>query len=289
MAGWRVAASLNQLLEEINASAPGRSKASDGSIGDRAHQSTGSGSDHNPHCCGSVVTARDFTHDPDGGFDAHVYADWQRRRCKGEILVDGQRETRVKYIISNGRIASPSSNWAWSGYYGFNRHDKHVHISVDCTRQGGAMDSTKSWGWAGGDDVSAQEVWAWDVDPSGGKHSASGATWTTFERTGYLANDWAPQTSTALKSMAININDIEQALMNTRAKVGTLQTSMTEVKASVGTQNEKLNRVKADMAEVISSITGQEKAITEMRWLLILLLILAVAGGVGALTWAGLS
>jgi hypothetical protein len=36
---WYVAQSLDQLLDEINASAPGRSKASDGSIGDADHSS----------------------------------------------------------------------------------------------------------------------------------------------------------------------------------------------------------------------------------------------------------
>ena len=144
---WRVAKSLNQLLAEINASAPNRGKGSDGSIGDANHQSRTS--DHNPHCCGWVVTARDFTHDPGGGFDAHAYADWQRLRCRGDILFNGHREVRVKYIISNRRIASPSNNWAWRQYTGSNPHDKHCHVSVDCTAEGDRMDSALPWGWAG--------------------------------------------------------------------------------------------------------------------------------------------
>lgn len=146
--GWRVAKCLDQLLAEINASAPGRSKASDGSIGDEAHQSTDS--DHNPWCCGWVVTARDFTHDPDGGFDSYAYAEWQRKRCKGEILLNGEREIRVKYIISNRKICSPTDNWAWRDYSGSNPHDHHVHVSVDCTAEGGYMDSTEAWGWVEG-------------------------------------------------------------------------------------------------------------------------------------------
>jgi hypothetical protein len=143
---WRVAESLDQLLAEINASAPNRSKASDGSIGDEAHQ--GTDSDHNPHCCGWVVTARDFTHDPSHGFDSYAYADWQRKRCRGDILINGEREIRVKYIISNRRIASPTDDWAWRNYTGSNPHDHHVHVSVDCTGEGGYMDSTESWGWS---------------------------------------------------------------------------------------------------------------------------------------------
>jgi hypothetical protein len=143
---WRVARCLDKLLAEINASAPNRSKRSDGSIGDAAHQ--GTGSDHNPHCQGYVVTARDYTHDPNGGFDAHAFSDWLRRRCKGDILHNGAREHRVKYIISNKRIASPTNNWAWRYYGGSNPHDHHIHVSCDCTAVGGYMDSVADWGWS---------------------------------------------------------------------------------------------------------------------------------------------
>lgn len=148
MGGWRVAKSLDQLLAEINASAPNRNKASDGSIGDENHQ--GTNSDHNPWCQGWIVTARDFTHDPAGGFDSYEWAEWQRKRCRGDILINGQREIRVKYIISNRKIASPSSNWSWRTYTGTNPHDHHAHISVDCTAEGGYMDSVTPWGWTGG-------------------------------------------------------------------------------------------------------------------------------------------
>lgn len=144
---WRVAKCLDQLLAEVNASAPNRSKVSDGSIGDEDHQS--SNSDHNPWCCGWVVTARDITHDPAGGFDSYEYAEWQRQRCRGDILLDGERETRVKYVISNRKICSPTDNWAWRNYTGSNPHDHHVHISVDCTSEGGAMDDVSLWGWGG--------------------------------------------------------------------------------------------------------------------------------------------
>lgn len=145
---------LDQLLGEVNAAAPGRSKASDGSIGDEDHQSRNS--DHNPWCCGWVVTARDFTHDPAGGFDSYEFAEWLRLRCRGDILLNGAREYRVKYIISNRKIASPDDDWAWREYTGDNPHDKHAHVSVDCTGEGGYMDSTDRWGW--GETVSLDET-----------------------------------------------------------------------------------------------------------------------------------
>jgi len=267
---WRVAESLDQLLSEINASAPNRSKASDGSVGDQAHQSTDS--DHNPHCQGWVVTARDFTHDPDGGFDSYAYADWQRRRCKGEILIGGERETRVSYIISNRRIASPSSNWAWCDYTGSNPHDHHVHVSVDCTGEGGAMDSTQPWGWTGGDDVAAQDVWAWDVDPSGSKRTAGGSLWDCLVRTDYLANSFAPATNNALSAMAADIIEIELALENTRTRLDSMTSSVADLSCTVQAQTDQL--------EDHGRTLGQIKA----TLVFLVVLIAVIGGGVGA--WA---
>ena len=64
---WRLAKSLDVLRNQVNAQAPTRSKACDGTIGDQAHSSRAS--DHNPNAKG-VVQAQDFTHDPAGGFDS---------------------------------------------------------------------------------------------------------------------------------------------------------------------------------------------------------------------------
>jgi len=150
VAPWRVADSLNTLLDEINARSPRRSKASDGSIGDAAHASRSS--DHNPWVkdgASGVVTARDFTHDPDDGFDAGAFAEWLRKRCAAGT------EKRVKYIISNRRIASAKFSaadrakgrkvWEWWPYDGVNAHTQHVHVSVESTKP--LFDSTKAWGW----------------------------------------------------------------------------------------------------------------------------------------------
>ena len=155
---WRVASSEQQLLKEINARAPRRSKRSDGSIGDAAHSARTS--DHNPCACHRTVCARDFTHDPGGGFDAHAFADWLRSRCR-----NGQ-EKRVKYIISNGRIASTTNNFSWRNYTGSNPHRAHVHVSV--AHPQGLFDNAAPWGWgaaapkpqppSGGDSLSAAEV-----------------------------------------------------------------------------------------------------------------------------------
>lgn len=111
----RVAPAAAAILTQATALRPNRSKASDGTIGDKAHRNRVS--DHNPDKRG-VVHAADLTHDPGHGMDAHGWAKW---------LAD-KRDPRVKYIISNRRIWEPG--YGWAGYGGSNPHNKHVHVSV---------------------------------------------------------------------------------------------------------------------------------------------------------------
>jgi hypothetical protein len=141
---WRMAASLGGkgtegLLGEINARAPQRKKQSDGGIGDAAHRTTTS--DHNPCGCHQVVTARDFTHDPAGGFDGHAFAEWLRQR-----VVSGA-EKRVKYVIWNRRIFSGPGQGRpvgeWRAYSGKNPHTSHLHVSVVHDTR----DNVTPWGW----------------------------------------------------------------------------------------------------------------------------------------------
>ena len=138
---WRIAPALETLRAEINASAPERSKASDGGIGDTRHAATAS--DHNPCACCRVVCARDFTHDPAGGFDSYAFAEWLGRR------VAYGHEPRVRYVISHGRIFSGEGQkhepGAWRPYSGKNRHAHHVHVSV---RHGAQFyDNPAPWYW----------------------------------------------------------------------------------------------------------------------------------------------
>lgn len=123
---WRVAKSLERLRAQINAAFPHRSKASDGTIGDPAHQSRSS--DHNPWVVDGaigVVTAFDVTHDPANGCDAGKIA----------AALRASKDSRLKYIIWNRRIANASAvgaspAWTWRTYTGTNPHNHHCHISV---------------------------------------------------------------------------------------------------------------------------------------------------------------
>lgn len=117
---WRKAHSLETLRLQLNRAYPNRSKASDGFIGDAAHQATPS--DHNPDANG-IVHAGDFTHDPANGVDID--------RLTDELAAS--RDPRIKYIIANGLIldSRPQYNpWRWVTYTGSNPHTKHFHLSV---------------------------------------------------------------------------------------------------------------------------------------------------------------
>lgn len=119
---WRLAKSLDALLSRINTLAPKRSRKSDGTIGDAAHQKAGT-SDHLPNSAG-VVTAADITHDPANGCDAGILAESLRL----------SKDRRIKYVIFNKRIFSSTvSPWEWRPYSGSNAHEKHVHVSVKST------------------------------------------------------------------------------------------------------------------------------------------------------------
>lgn len=137
MVAWRVAKSLNKLLDQLNASAPQRSKASDGSIGDAAHAATSS--DHNPWIddpasLTNVVSARDFTHDPANGADMFKISENLRL----------SRDPRIKYVIFHDRVfSSANSPFVWRPYSGENNHRHHMHVSVVSTKS--LYDDVRDW------------------------------------------------------------------------------------------------------------------------------------------------
>lgn len=132
---WRVVHSLEVLRGQFDAAYPGRSHASDGTIGDAAHQA--GKSDHNPAtyaALGStpVVCALDITHDPARGVDTYAIAEVMRQA----------RDPRVGYIISHRRITGPNHGWKWDDYSGDDPHDNHMHVSSVHTA---AADDPRPW------------------------------------------------------------------------------------------------------------------------------------------------
>lgn len=122
MASWTLAPCLVSLRAEVNALAPGRDRASDGSIGDAAHAA--SKSDHNPDERG-IVHAIDLDRDL-------RTAGWSMDRIV-QVVVTRHRsgqDDRLQNCIWNGRIWSRSWGWTARAYTGVNPHDKHAHFSA---------------------------------------------------------------------------------------------------------------------------------------------------------------
>ena len=109
-----------QLREQVDDMYMDRDRKSDGWIGDTRHSARKS--DHNPDKNG-IVRALDL--DADLGAhkeEAHSLVEKIRKCAK-------RGDKRIKYLIFDGRIASPILNWKWRKYKGINPHRSHFHVS----------------------------------------------------------------------------------------------------------------------------------------------------------------
>lgn len=119
---------MTAILQDADRVAPGRSHASDGTIGDPTHAA--SKSDHNPDFRG-VVHAVDVTHDPAHGMDTWVWA---------QRIADRMRtgaESRVEYLVAYDParavdvIFHPSVSLSWRQNGSPKReHTNHLHVSI---------------------------------------------------------------------------------------------------------------------------------------------------------------
>lgn len=130
---WRNCTASVRLLDAVNARWPNRSKVSDGTIGDTAHQKAGT-SDHLPNALG-IVRARDITAK---GIDAAWLAEHLRLRG----AAGDPRLTSGGYVIFNCRITKPDFS-GWRSYGGANPHKSHVHVSF--SRNPAGYDSAAPW------------------------------------------------------------------------------------------------------------------------------------------------
>lgn len=146
MADWVLIPCLKTLFAEFDRIAPGRDRASDGSIGDAAHRAEVS--DHNPDETGSVPI-----HDADKVNELHAIdvdddlreSDLTMEKCV-QFLVgrcNSGAESRLRYIIYNRRIWSASSGWVQKTYTGASAHTEHAHFSASYDSKHEA--STASW------------------------------------------------------------------------------------------------------------------------------------------------
>lgn len=141
VAPWRDAYAIDVLGDEANTADPSRNKASDGTIGDAAHQAEGKASDHNPWVIfggEGIVRARDITNDP--ALNLPAVAERIRLAALAGKL---PQVAGGGYVILNGRITN--ENWAgWHEYTGPDPHVSHMHVSVSLTEA--QYDSKAPWG-----------------------------------------------------------------------------------------------------------------------------------------------
>ena len=157
---WVLTRGLNTVRAEFNSVFPGRDKASDGSVGDLAHQTGSSG--HNPDRTGKAeykdgdaldeVRAIDVDRDLVPGSSI----DWMELVI--QYLVKKARAggyIPFRYLIYKGRIWARSDGWKTRTYTGANKHDKHAHMSGDYTQTAdnwtGSLGLASVAGGAGGD------------------------------------------------------------------------------------------------------------------------------------------
>jgi hypothetical protein len=146
MAAWVLIACLRQLFAEFDRIAPRRDHASDGSIGDTAHQHEVS--DHNPDETGSVPI-----HDADKINEVHAIDVDSDLRTPGLTMEDvvqhvlarcrSGAETRLRYVIYYQRIWEADNGWRERAYTGASQHREHAHFSASYTTSKEA--STASW------------------------------------------------------------------------------------------------------------------------------------------------
>ena len=136
---WRVGLSIETLGKQVDALWPGRGKASDGTLGNTAHQNRRS--DHNPNISDGpfdVVTAIDITDHDASGADMALVAE----------AIRIAQDPRVKYLIHNRKIfahyhRTTRPAWEWGPYSGTNAHLSHMHLSV--RKEKNLYDDNKPW------------------------------------------------------------------------------------------------------------------------------------------------
>ena len=112
-----------QLREQIDDDYPDRDRRSDGWVADARHLAKGN-SDHIPDVkAGGIVRAIDIDADLAAHKEeAHSLVEKIRKCAK-------RGDKRIKYVIFDGRIASPILNWKARKYTGANPHRSHFHVS----------------------------------------------------------------------------------------------------------------------------------------------------------------
>jgi len=114
------------------------------------------------------------------------------------------------YDIRYGYPATSDSSHLWHIHLSENRDQTTSLVNKQALLS--VLSGQTVADWKEGD-VSAKDVWDYDIDPASSKYTAAGAQKVTMDRTGYLANEFAPAVLTAITDQQQLLDSMNQRLI----------------------------------------------------------------------------
>jgi hypothetical protein len=133
MTAWILTKGLQNLRDQVNEAFPDRDHASDGTIGDTAHQAETSGHNRDD----TPGSRPEWDGDPDSTPEVRAWdmdTDLRAAPATAQQVVDHIRKlpgvsSVLRYMIYNRKIYRALNGWAPEAYEGPSAHTEHIHFS----------------------------------------------------------------------------------------------------------------------------------------------------------------